>query len=220
MVEVNLESLLGNHSWILYIIGGIFLTLSYAAVSLFFGLILGSLITIVNFVSQNRFVKFLLALYVSFFRGTPLLVQIVLCYWGLPSLTGISISPFVAGILVFSLNSAAYVSEIIRSGISAIDAGQFEAGQALNLSKFQIIIKIILPQAIKNMIPSLINEMVDLIKESSIISIIGQADIMKRAQNVAAQTNEYMAPLLVAAACYYVLVSFFSHFARKIGAQK
>ena len=144
--------------------------------------------------------------YTSVFRGTPLLVQLSIMYYGLPSLLGFNLPPYAAAVITFSLNSAAYVSEILQAGINSIDAGQSEAARALGLSKWQTLKLILFPQAFRNQGPALLNEMIDLLKESSLVSIIGEADIMRRAQLVSVQTYDFMTPLLIAALCYYVLV--------------
>ena len=109
-------------------------------------------------------------------------------------------------IFSFSLNSGAYVSEIIRGGISSIDKGQFEAGLALGLSKFQVMKDIIFPQGIRRILPALVNEMINMLKETSLISIIGEAEILRRAQMVASEQYNYTIPMLTAAACYYIVI--------------
>lgn len=144
--------------------------------------------------------------YVSVFRGTPLLAQLMLVHYGVPSLTGHSQSVFVSGIVTFSLNSAAYLSEVIRAGLDAVPKGQYEACLVLGISPWDRFFDILFPQAIKTILPSLVNEMVDLTKESSLISAIGGADLLFRSRTVAAQQYNAFGPLLVAAGCYYVLV--------------
>lgn len=205
-----------NASPFFYIASGISVTLSYALISLFFGVLLGSLIAIIRKIYAGKILDFIFGFYVSLFRGTPLLVQIMIIYWVLPELLGFDIGPFVAGLIAFSLNSSAYVSEIIKSGINAIDPGQFEAAEALNIGKFATMHEIILPQVMKNILPALVNEMVDLVKESSIVSMIGALDIMKRAQNVASVSSSYMQPLLIAALYYYVIVQILTYLATRL----
>jgi polar amino acid transport system permease protein len=129
-------------------------------------------------------------------------------------LLGIKLSVFVAGVLAFSLNSGAYVSEIISSGIESVDVGQIEAARALGVKERLIMKDIILPQAIRNILPSLINELVNMLKESAIISMLGEADLMRRAQMVAAEKFDYFTPIITAAICYYVLVFIFSSLAK------
>jgi ABC-type amino acid transport system permease subunit len=121
---------------------------------------------------------------------------------------------FEAGVLAFSLNSGAYVSEHIRAGILSVDRGQFEAAASLGISYFSTMKDIILPQAIKNILPSLVNESIDLLKESALVSTIGEMDLLRRANVVAAEKYIYFEPLLMVAAVYYVMVMVLSHFAK------
>ncbi|MEY3197239.1 MAG: hypothetical protein RLZZ59_607, partial [Pseudomonadota bacterium] len=125
----------------------------------------------------------------------------------------VKLSVFAAGVIAFSLNSAAYVSEIVRAGIEAIDKGQLEAAKALGINKYRMNKDIIIPQAIRNILPPLINELVDLLKESSIISMLGEMDLMRRAQVVAAEKFDYFTPMITAAICYYLLVHIFIYLA-------
>jgi ABC-type amino acid transport system permease subunit len=135
-----------------------------------------------------------------------MLVQLFFAYYALPSLLNIEISAFSAGIIAFSFNSGAYVSENIKAGIESVDRGQFEAAKSLGMSYRVMMQYVILPQAIRNILPSLVNEAMTLTKESSIISLIGEADIMRRANILAAEQYSFSEPLLVAAICYYILV--------------
>ena len=145
-----------------------------------------------------------------------MLVQLSLVYFGAPSLLHYKVSPLVAGIIAFSLNSGAYVSELIRAGIQGIDAGQYEAAQALDIPYFKMMKDIILPQAIRNVLPALVNEVVNLLKETALVSTLGEADIMRQAQVVAAETYSYFEPLLIAAGCYYVLILCLNFLAKKL----
>jgi His/Glu/Gln/Arg/opine family amino acid ABC transporter permease subunit len=198
---------------ILYIVKGIFVTLKYTLLSVSLGLgiaIILSLFRMSSYKALQKFVK----VYVSLFRGTPLLIQLSLVYLALPSLTGYKISAFAAGVIAFSLNSGAYISEVIRTGINSIDKGQFEAAKTLGIPHTLMMRDIIFPQALRNSLPSLVNEIIDLLKESALVSTIGEADLMRRAQTVAAEKYIYFEPLIVAAICYYIMVMFFSHLAK------
>ncbi len=144
--------------------------------------------------------------YTSIFRGTPLVLQLLIIYFGLPQVLGITIDPYPAAVAAFSLNSAAYISEIIRAGINAIDKGQTEASMALGVPYSKMMKDIILPQAFKNILPALMNEFITLTKESAIVTVIGVQDIMRRAYQVGADTYNYFAPLIFAGLIYYVLV--------------
>ncbi len=188
-----------------FILKGALVTLQYTSVSIVLGLALGIFIALGK-LSSLRTIRWTAATYTSIFRGTPLLVQLSLIYFATPQLTGYRISAFEAGVLAFSLNSAAYVSEIIRAGVLSVDRGQMEAALSLGI-KYPLIMKdIILPQAIKNILPALVNEVIDLLKESALISVIGEADLLRRANIVAAEKYIYFEPLLVAAVMYYILV--------------
>lgn len=188
-----------------YILNGVHVTLAYTSVSLCLGFLWGALLAFCK-VGHIRFLKGFATLYTSIFRGTPLLLQLTLIYHAIPQLTGYNISIWEAGILTFTLNSGAYISEIIRAGINAVDKGQMEAALSLGISYPLTMRDIILPQAIRNILPSLVNEAVDLLKESALISTIGGADILRRATIVASEKYLYFEPLLVAGFLYYVLV--------------
>ena len=198
MLDINPDSAL-------YIIWGAGVTLQYAGLSVILGFALGTFLSLLK-LSHLKPLRLLAQVYTSIFRGTPLLLQLSFVYFALPMLTGYEITVFQAGVAAFSLNSGAYVSEIIRAGIQAIDKGQFEASKALGIPYSLMMRDIILPQSIKNILPALVNEMVDLLKESAIISVIGGADLMRRAQLVAAEEYTYFGPLIIAGLCYYVLV--------------
>lgn len=200
-------------STLIYIAGGIIVTLQYTLISVTLGFILGALLALSK-ISHIKLLNLFSTAYTSVFRGTPLLIQLSLIYFAIPTITGYQMSVFVAGIIAFSLNSAAYVSEIIRAGIESIDKGQFEAAKALGIPYPYMMKDIILPQALKNILPALVNEAVNLLKESAIISVIGGADLMRRAQTVAAEQYSYFGPLLIASAFYYILVMLFSYFAK------
>ena len=200
---------------LIYIPWGILVTLKYALVSIFFGSIIGTILALFK-ICKIRTLNYFAQFYTSIFRGTPLLVQLSLVYFALPQIIGVDLPPFAAGVIAFSLNSGAYISEILRAGIGAVDKGQFEAAKALGISYKSMMRFIILPQAVKKILPSLVNEGIDLLKESALISVIGEADIMRRASIVAAEQSSYMAPLLVAALCYYVIVMILTHFANML----
>ena len=204
---------------LMYIPQGILVTLEYSLISIFFGFIIGSVLALCK-VSSSKMMNFIADIYTSIFRGTPLLVQLFFFYYAFPGLINkafdinIDISAFTAGIIAFSLNSGAYVSENIKAGIESVDRGQFEAAKSLGIPYKMMMQFIILPQAIKNILPSLVNEAINLIKESAIISIIGEADIMRLANVLAAEQYSFSEPLLVAACCYYIVVMLLSLFGK------
>jgi His/Glu/Gln/Arg/opine family amino acid ABC transporter permease subunit len=168
--------------------------------------VIGTILSLFR-LSANKILKIFAISYLSIFRGTPLLLQLFIIYFALPKVFAMEISAFVAGIIAFSMNSGAYVAENIRAGIESVDKGQFEAAKALGMPYSLMMKHIIMPQAIRNILPSLVNEAINMIKESSIISVIGEADIMRRANIVAAEQYSYFEPLIVAAICYYILVT-------------
>ena len=188
-----------------YIIQGTGVTLQYSIVSVFCGMFIGTLLAICK-TADSKMLRIFASSYTSVFRGTPMLVQLTIIHYGLPSLLGLKITIFVSGVIAFSLNSGAYVSEIIKAGINAVDKGQIEAAKALGIPPALRMKDIILPQALRNILPALVNELINLIKESALISTIGGMDIMRRAQAVSAETYSYFTPMLTAAATYYIMV--------------
>lgn len=196
-----------------YIVQGVQVTLAYTGVSLFLGFFWGMLLALCK-VSHINVLKWLSGFYTSVFRGTPLLLQLTLIYYATPQLVGYTISIWEAGILTFTLNSGAYVSEHIRAGINGVDKGQMDAALSLGLSYPLIMKDIILPQAFRLILPSLVNEAIDLVKESTLISVIGGADILRRANIVASEKYLYFEPLLVAGFLYYVLIMILTFAAR------
>lgn len=197
---------------IYFIAQGTIVTLQYSVLSVFFGLIIGVFLSILK-VGNNNIGRIIANIYTSIFRGTPLLIQLSIIYLALPQIFGIRLNVFSAGILAFSLNSGAYISEIIRAGISSVDNVQFEASKVLGISKFNMMKDIIMPQAIRNILPALINELINMLKESAIISFLGEYDLMKRAQIVAIEQYTYFFPMITAACCYYIMVTLLTYLA-------
>ena len=138
-------------------------------------------------------------------RGTPLLVQIYIIYIGLPKLIGIDLPDMATGIIALSLNSSAYVSEIIRAGIEAVDKGQMEAARSLGMNQKQAMFEVVIPQAFKNILPALGNEFISVIKESSMVSVIGVAELMYNAGIVRGNTALGLEPVVVAAIIYFII---------------
>jgi His/Glu/Gln/Arg/opine family amino acid ABC transporter permease subunit len=198
-----------------FILGGLWVSLKFTAFSIVGGFFVATLLTFLHF-SQSRILEFLSAAYVSVFRGVPLIVQLCLIYFGTTLVFGWRLSTFAAGVMVFSLNSGAYVAEIFRAGIQSVPKGQYEAAMSLGIPYGRRMKDIILPQAIRNILPSLVNEFINLFKESAIVSIIGEADLMRRSQMVAAHKFTYFEPFIVAGLCYYVVVLIFSYVGRAI----
>ena len=194
-----------------YISQGIFTTLFYSILAAFFGIILGSLLAILRY-TNNTLLVLIVKVYTSVIRGTPFLLQLFFIYFALPGLLKINIPIFIAGIAALSINSAAYVAEIVRGGIDSVDKGQVEAAKSLSIPYFPMMLDIILPQALKSILPSLINEVINLIKESAVIGVIGVADLMRRAQIIAAEKYDFITPLCIAGIIYYLLICVIARF--------
>ncbi|MBU0278914.1 MULTISPECIES: amino acid ABC transporter permease [unclassified Gemella] len=189
-------------------------TLEVSFLALIVGLILGILICIAK-IGNIKILKWLASIYIEIIRNTPILVQIMIIYFALPEIN-IKLSPFMSAIVALSINSAAYVSEIFRAGINAIDKGQMEAGRSLGLSYGQTMKLIILPQAFKNSLPALGNEFISLVKESSIVYFVGVADIMFAANAIKNATYQTFGPYLVAALIYFIITSILSQFVKAL----
>ena len=198
-----------------FILEGMKVTLSYAGISVVFGFVLGAALTFVK-LSSKKWMRFFGAAYTSIFRGTPLILQLALIYHALPQVLGMDISGFQAAILTFSLNSAAYVSEIMKAGIESIDKGQKEAAIVLGVSYTDMMKDIVWPQALRRILPALVNETIDLLKESAIVSTIGEADLLRRATMVSAEKYTYLEPLMIAGICYYVMVMVLTILAKQL----
>ena len=188
-----------------YILAGIFITLQFSLVSAFFGFLWGTILALFK-ISTLKPLNIFSQGYTSIFRGTPLLVQLTLIYFATPQLTGYDITAFQAGILTFSLNSGAYISETIRAGIQAVDKGQKEACEALGIQYQLMMLDIILPQALRNILPALVNESINLLKDSTLVSVIGVEDLLRRAQIVGAEKYIYFEPLIFVAVIYYLMI--------------
>ena len=204
------------------VLEGLLNTLIIAVFGLLLGFLLGSLVAVIMAipVTKNPFVKVLQVLakvYITVFRGTPMVVQLLLIHFVLFPFIGINFANVVIGsfvvqgivieaVIAFSLNSGAYISEIMRGGINSVDKGQLEAGRALGLSYTKTMVSVVIPQAFKNVLPTLGNEFIALIKETSVASFIAVTDLTKAFQNMANSTYEFIVPYIVLALIYLVLV--------------
>lgn len=162
-------------------------TIEITAVSVAIGFLIGLFVGIAR-ICQVKILRIIATIYADCIRGTPLLVQIFLIYFALPIVTGQRVEPFVAAVAACGINSGAYVSEIFRAGIQAIDVGQMEAGRSLGLSWWQTMYYVILPQAVRNILPPLGNEFIAMLKDSSLVSVIGFEELIRRGQLIIAQT--------------------------------
>ncbi|MBD6614596.1 ABC transporter permease subunit [Komarekiella sp. 'clone 1'] len=188
-----------------FILQGIPLTLLFTLLSVSLGLIWGTVLSLLK-ITGIKPLTWLANAYTSVFRGTPLLLQLALVYYATPQLTGYDISALEAGVLTFTLNSGAYMSETIRGGIQAVDKGQSEAALSMGVPYWLMMWDVILPQALKNILPALVNETIGLLKDSALVSTIGVVEILRSAQIVGANKYIYFEPLLFAGLIYYVLV--------------
>ncbi|MEO0536092.1 MAG: amino acid ABC transporter permease [Cyanobacteria bacterium P01_A01_bin.123] len=188
-----------------FILGGLWVTIQFTVLSALLGFIWGTILSLCK-ISSFKPLYWFGTIYTSIFRGTPLLVTLSLIYFATPQLTGQDISGFQAGVITFALNSGAYISEVIRAGILAVNKGQREAAVSLGVRYRPMMLDIILPQAIKNILPALVNESIALLKDSTLVSVIGAQDLLRRAQIVAAEKYVYFEPLLIVAVVYYIIV--------------
>lgn len=190
------------------ILTGLQNTVIIAVFGLVLGFLLGCLLASVKLIpSKNVFVtvlKRIVDIYVAIFRGTPMMVQLLLLHFAV--FAGVKIEPVVEVSLIFGLNSSAYMAEILRGGIESVDKGQTEAGRTLGLSFTVTLVRVVIPQAVKNVIPTLGNEFISLLKETSIVSVIGLADLTRSFKAIADSTFEYFIPYIALALIYFVLV--------------
>lgn len=183
------------------------ITVLSAAIGIVIGLFIG-----LGRLSKKKVVKWAATIYVNFLRGTPLLVQLLIIYAGIPQvlqmITGSPspMSPIVAAVAACSLNSGAYVAEIFRAGIQSIDPGQMEAARSLGMTGNQAMAQVILPQAVRRIIPPLGNELITLLKETSILSAIGLEEMMRKGQLYVASTFQPFPVYITVALCYFVIV--------------
>ena len=192
------------------VVEGLKNTIIIAVMGLVIGIVLGTLIATARVVPKtNVFVKVLekiASFYVSLFRGTPMVVQLLAFYYVLMPLLGLHMNSVGVALVVFGLNSGAYISEIMRAGILSVDPGQMEGGRSVGLSYGTTMMKIVIPQAIKNILPTLGNEFISLIKETSVVSFVGATDLYLAFQRIGSNTYDFMVPYLVMAVIYIVLV--------------
>lgn len=193
------------------VLKGLWATLQIAVLGLLIGIVIGTLIAIVRVMPKYKLLPRILdkicVCYIELFRGTPMVVQLLIGYWVLLPAMNITVSSGVpVAIIVFGLNSGAYVSEIMRGGINSVDPGQMEAGRAVGLTYATAMLKIIVPQAIKNILPTLGNEFIVLIKETSIVSFIAVTDLYKSFKQLGDPTYNYTVPYLMLALTYLVMV--------------
>lgn len=185
--------------------GGLAVTLEVTGAALVLAFALGAVIAVLK-VLPCRPLRLLLDFYTSIFRGIPLIVLLFIAYFATPQLTGFKISMFAASVLTLGLNGSATVSETLRGGIEGVDAGQYDASRALALPYTTMMARIIIPQALRSVAPALVNEVITVLKSSSLVATIGLMDMMRAAQSVQALTYRAFEPFIVVAVIYYVIV--------------
>ena len=206
------------------VLKGLWATMQIAVIGLLIGIVIGTLIAVVRVMPKYKLIPRILdkicVCYIELFRGTPMVVQLLLGYWVLLPLMGITVNSGIpVAVIVFGLNSGAYVSEIMRGGINSVDAGQMEAGRAVGLTYATTMLKVVVPQAIKNILPTLGNEFIVLIKETSIVSFIAVTDLYRSFKQLGDPTYNYTMPYLMLALVYLVIVLLISWGVRALEAK-
>lgn len=200
------NALIPDQRYIAYL-EGLKVTLLISFFAILLGIAIGILVAVVKVTAMNYKMKWLVAIcniYINIIRGTPLMVQLLIIYNLI--FTSRNTNELVVGAVCFGINSGAYVAEIIRAGIESIERGQMEAGRSLGLNYIQTMRLIILPQAVRNILPALGNEFIVLVKETSVAGVIAVTDLTKAAQYIGSRTWDILPPLIIAAACYLILV--------------
>lgn len=196
-----------------FILKGSIITFKLYAVTAVFSVILG-IFGALGKISPYKFLNKLLSIYTWVFRGTPLLLQLFFTYYGLPVL-GITLSPFTAAALTFIINYAAYLTEIFRAGIESIDKGQYEAAQVLGMNYRQTMLRVILPQTIKRILPPTSNEAINLVKDSALVAAIGMGDLLRAAKQIV--TRDFtITPFIIATILYLIISSLIVTVFRKL----
>lgn len=190
---------------------GLEITVLISLISIIFGIVIGFLTCLFG-MSKSRILRAISSVYVWLIRGTPMLVQAFIVFFGVPQVIQLfspdfRITAIIAGTITLSLNAGAYLSEIFRGGISAVDKGQVEAARSLGLSSARTMMKVVLPQAVKISIPSMVNQFIITIKDSSLLSVIGLADIMNKAKVYVGSSYQFFATYIYAAIYYLVIIS-------------
>ncbi|WP_435634703.1 cystine ABC transporter permease [Pseudomonas solani] len=214
MIETSLQLALDSAPFLLK---GAGYTVVLSLGGMFFGLLLGFLLALARLYGFAP-LRWASRIYVSFFRGTPLLVQLFMIYYGLPQL-GIQLDPLPAALIGFSLNMAAYTSEILRAAIASIDRGQWEAAASIGMSRSQTLVRAILPQAARTALPPLGNSFISLVKDTALAATIQVPELFRQAQLITARTFEIFTMYLAAALIYWVLASVLSHFQSRLEAR-
>ena len=198
-----------------FLLSGLTTTIYISVISIVLSAIIGFIVAIPS-LAKNKFLTYINIGYVEIVRAIPLLVLILWIYYGLPIMTGISVSPFVSGIVALAISESAFQAEIFRAGINSIKKSQWEAGSSLGLSFFKRLRLVILPQAIKNILPALGNQFVYVLKMSSLVSIIGIGDLTRKANELVVSTYRPLEIYTFLILEYLVLILIVSYFVRKL----
>lgn len=209
MIDKFLEVLIDYKGYV-KVLEGLENTVKIAVIGLIIGVVIGTLIATVRVIPKYkvlpRILNSICSFYVGFFRGTPMVVQLLVFYYVVLPLLGLKFPSVTVAIAVFGLNSGAYISEIMRGGIQSVDYGQMEGGRSVGLSFGTTMMRIVIPQAVKNILPSMGNEFIALIKETSVVSFIGATDLYVAFNYIGSNSYEFMVPYLTMAIIYIVLV--------------
>ena len=198
-----------------FLLSGMGVTIYISLISIIISMILGFIVAIPS-LAKNKFLTYINIGYVEIVRAIPLLVLILWIYYGLPIMTGLSFSPFVSGIIALAISESAFQAEIFRAGINSIKKSQWEAGSSLGLTFFKRLRLVILPQAIKNILPALGNQFVYVLKMSSLVSIIGIADLTRKANELVVSTYRPLEIYTFLILEYLILILIVSFFVRKL----
>ncbi len=198
-----------------FLISGLNVTLIISLLSIFFSLIIGFLIALLG-LSKNKFLKAFNRIYIEVFRSIPLLVLLLWVYYGLPIIFGISLGPFIAGIISLALSDSAFEAEIFRAGIQSIHKGQRDAAQSIGLNKYQAMRLIIFPQALRIILPAIGNQFIYVVKMSSLVSIIGLADLTRKANELVVSVYRPLEIYTFLVIEYLILILIISYLVRKL----
>lgn len=190
-----------------YIASGAYTTLLYSGIAYIFGLIFGSILGFARTVKRNFWIKKIANSYVSFVMGVPVMVQVMAVYYALPAVTGLKISGFISCCFALSANSSAYVSNVWVGGINALQRSEKDSAILFGIRPIRAYYELFLPVVVRNQLPSLLGELSSLIKETVVVSMVGEEDIMRRAYMVASRKFDYIGAMAVAAVVYYIIVS-------------
>ncbi len=215
----KIGELFSTPEYIESLLHGFLLTMQVSYFAILIGIVLGTIIALVDTARPSKWMKipkFICKIYVGIIRGTPMALQLFIMFFVIFAVKGFP--SIITAIIAFGLNSAAYTAEVIRGGILSVDPGQTEAGLALGLSRFTIFMKIVAPQAIKNIIPALGNEIITVIKETAIVSMVGMYDLNMAAKDIGSGQNmaSYIVPMFVAALFYLVTIYLITFIVKQI----